>query len=299
MEIYRNADEYVFIEVPAAIISAVTSVDVRALGDDGKFLYEFTIAEPVLTGVTGYRTPVPWHLSRSESDFTVEWTIRYTEYGIEHALVDEVHIEVVSPILPMEEIARISGWTDPDDIKDLERRVRHAIQTYTGQNFGKFYDRITVTGTGSQKLSLPAPLLRLATGSMNVAVVSNGWALSLATNRSYTIKDAPPDAFLNAYGHMNHMDIVLSSNAVFHDGREYHIEGLWGYRDIPADVKQAARMLVTDYSCDESLWRDRYIDSVRSGNWRFELNEKAFVGTGNVAVDQILEEYRQFTLAVV
>jgi hypothetical protein len=165
-----------------------------------------------------------------------------------------------------------------------------------------------VSGNGSDKLNLPAPLLEfkglaydgILRNNHGVKLINNGWALAGGKVWIDNIKQAPPEWILDRFDSNGKIFApVLYGHNRFVDGVEYVVEGVWGYQDVPGDVKQAARLLVQDYSCDESLWRERYIDSVRAGDWRFEFNAQAFAGTGNVQADQILSGYRRATMVVI
>jgi len=77
----------------------------------------------------------------------------------------------------------------------------------------------------------------------------------------------------------------------FKEGVIYPISGVWGYEAVPESVKEAARLLVNDYACADSQYRDRYLTSMTAADWRIQFNSGAFVRTGNVRADQLLSEY--------
>lgn len=310
MEIFRNDPApTASIDFPATIKPSVTGIDVFVL-ENGVEIYEITTVTPT---ETGYSAPLPWHLVRQDRDLIVEFRITYTDAGIPVTIRDQSYVQVVTPLLPEAEIAQIAGYdltTEEGrrDTADLERRVRYAIQTYTGQNFGKFYGSMRVSGNGSGKLSLPAPLLEfrevlydgILRPNHGVKIINDGWAISGGGVWIDNIKQAPPEWMLDRFDVNGKIYApMLYGHNRFIDGVEYTISGLWGYNDVPGDVRQAARLLIQDYSCDESLWRERYIDSVRAGDWRFEFNAQAFSGTGNVQADQILSGYRRATMVVI
>lgn len=305
MEIYRNSSNAtVSIKAPVTLTAAV----VRFISN-GLVLHEASTV--TFDGVDTYSVTIPWHITRQDQDFIVEWTYSFDEHGVPHTLTERVEVQIVTPLLSLDEIARIAEKELPADldyVTDLERKVRFAIQTISGQNFGKWYGVMSSSGNGSNRLLLPAPILDFTRLSFDGAIRSNwgltiildGWGLSGGTVEINSIKQAPPDWMLDRFDYDGKIRAPMVYDAHrFHDGVEYVVEGLWGYRDVPADIKQAARLLVSDYACDESLWRDRYIDSIRAGEWRFEFNPNAFTGTGNVQVDQILANYRKHTLAVI
>lgn len=79
----------------------------------------------------------------------------------------------------------------------------------------------------------------------------------------------------------------------------FAIRGDWGYKTIPANVKEAARLLVNDYACSEAAYRDRYLESITSADWRLQFSTRSWDSTGNVRADQLLDEYVLLDWAVV
>lgn len=311
MEVFRNqTDAVVTLPVPTGVtVSPGSSIDIVAV-ENGIDIYEFPTVAAV-PGV-GFQVTLPWFLTRHDRDFFIDWSFTHTEpNGTVYDIKDRSYVQVITPLLTLEETAALSKIdlaTARQDVINLERQVRYAVQTYTGQNFGKFAGAMRVSGNGSTRLSLPAPLLEF-TGLAYDGVIrpihgleisNDGWVLSGGRVYIDSIKQAPPEWMLDNWDYTGVIRHPYSyGHNYFYDGVEYTVQGVWGYHDVPGDVRQAARILTDDYSCDESLWRDRYIDSVRAGDWRFEFNAQAFTGTGNVQADQILAGYRRATMVVV
>lgn len=308
MEIYRNAaSTRIYLELPAGVIASVLEVDI-VVYEGGKDIYTFN---QVMVDGTRFYVELPWHLTRNDRDLYVNWTITYDPGTGPISVAENQYVQVVTPILPLAEIANIAGITlatNRDDVIDLERRVRYAVQSYSGQNFGMFYGIMTARGSGGNKLVLPAPLLQFAGLSFDgiyrpnygITVENDGWLLVGGKIEINSIKQAPPEWMLDRFDYVGKIYAPqVYGNHYFAEGTEYKVEGMWGYNDVPGDVRQAARLLVQDYSCDESLWRERYITNVQAADWRFQFSTLAFAGTGNVQADQILGGYRRQTMAVV
>lgn len=79
----------------------------------------------------------------------------------------------------------------------------------------------------------------------------------------------------------------------------FQITGDWGYKTVPANVKEAAKLLVNDYACSEIAYRDRYLESIKAADWRLQFNSRAWEYTGNVRADQLLSEYVILDWAVI
>jgi hypothetical protein len=304
MEIYKNSNDPILLEIPAHVMAGTTNATVRLVDDGGVVLHDFPQVTAQTTGKTGYKVTLPWHVTQMDQDLFLEWRLEYTDHGSAHVFRERQLVNIVTPILDLSEFEKINdsvGVETQEDTHDLERRVRYAIQAYTGQEFGRYRATYEVRGTGGLQLLLPAPLLEVERADfpvLKMELFNGGTTLAYPTDTWFGIKDAPPEEILDQFYYTNG-PIRVSNNYSFADGRRFKISGVWGYHDVPGDVKQAARLLAADFACDESLWRDRYMDSVRAGNWRFEVNELSFQGTGNVVVDQILAKYRKISLVAV
>lgn len=312
MEVYRNAtDAKVTLRLPDDVITAIVNggaLNIFAV-ENGVVLQEFQTA--VLIAGVGYQLTLPWALTRQDRDLFIDWEMSYYLDGAFYQFTERSEVQIVTPLLPLEEVATIAGLdlvTQRDDVVDLERKVRYVIQSNTGQNFGKFYGVMRSSGNGSNRLQLPAPLLEFVAFSFDgllrpnygVRVINDGWALASGEVEITSIKQAPPEWMLDRFDYTGKIYAPLKyGRHAFMEGVEYTVEGMWGYNDVPANVRQAARLLVQDYSCDESLWRDRYIQTVQAADWRFRFAGQAFSGTGNVQADQLLSGYRRQTMAVI
>lgn len=306
MEVYRNTQANATLEVPSSAISTLATASNKIVAiENGREVYEFPV---IITTATGFSVDLPWNLVTHDRNFTVNWNFSYSLNGIPSIYQDRTYVEVVTPLLSLTEVSNIAGNILPTEAADLERRVRYVIQSYTGQNFGRFFGTMRVSGNGGSKLQLPAPLLEFSSLSYDgvlrsnhgVSLNSDGWSLSAGNIYIDSIKQAPPEWMLDRFDYAGkiHAPMLYGQNS-FIDGVEYAVTGVWGYGDVPADVRAAARLLVSDYSCDESLYRDKYLEVISASDWRFQFNSGAYVGTGNVQADQILDKYRRATMVVI
>lgn len=86
---------------------------------------------------------------------------------------------------------------------------------------------------------------------------------------------------------------------MFKDNVSFAIKGVWGYENVPNDVLTAADLLYNDYACADAAYRNRFINSMRAGNWRFDLRDDAFAGTGNLTADRLLDKYRIDSMVII
>lgn len=298
MEVYRGTNDSTVVLPAPSTVTPVGSIDIKAVNYKGDVLHDFATVTRV---PEGFSVSLPWSLTRQDNSFTIKWKFSYIENSETFVVEEETDVNVVTPILPLTEVASLTGFTDIDDIVDIERRVRFAIQTNTGTTFGKFHGTIPVQGAGDEKLTLPLPILRVDSPT-TLNIYGGGWMLGSGVRYfSGGIKACPPDNILDQFAASSGpiMAPWITPLHWFAQDITYEITGIWGYKDIPEDVKQAARLLIVDYACDESLWRERYINAIKAGDWRIDFNAAAFTGTGNVSVDQILAAYRRTNLVTI
>lgn len=206
--------------------------------------------------------------------------------------------EVVTPLLTIREVKSIVPTATTEEAIELEAAVRHIIQAHCGQTFGFRSKTLVVPGDGSGSLRLPERLIRVTSvmdpvyeyAIQTFSIRGDGWYLKKVVPTPYTdslIKYAMPEEYTNPI----HYPYGNGVYTTYRQDVNYEITGDWGYESIPNAVQEAARILVEDYSCMESQYRDKFIKTMTSGDWRFEFNAGAYTKTGNVRADQLLDAY--------
>lgn len=198
---------------------------------------------------------------------------------------------------------------------------------------------LTVEGHGETALRLPERLVSITgvntlTSSLSVAsfiIVSDGWYLKKAWADATPLVTPNGSQFWgdihggagpfdnNIYGDYDRSDdevglygplaarpggITIAPNSsgkatAWKQDYPFEIKGNWGYKTIPAAVKEAARLLVNDYACSEAAYRDRYLESIKAADWRLQYSSRSWESTGNVRADQLLDEYVLMDWAVI
>lgn len=254
-----------------------------------------------------------------ECTVTVTWTFSVPGTG---SIVKTDSYEIITPLLTKREIRKVWEDSTDDEVFEIEAAVRHIIQAHTGQVFGKRNKSVIVPGAGESALALPERLISISgiktlSAVLNpsaLAIIADGWylkkrfydALSDIPNDSvywngegyYDYPDFPEEA-PHGLGHtpdrFGHGPIIAApggrGGANWKDDYPFTITGLWGYSAVPNPVKEAAKLLINDYACSEQMYRDRYLDSIKSADWRLQYNDKAFLHTGNVRADQLLSDF--------
>lgn len=227
--------------------------------------------------------------------FNVRW-----EYFMEDGFGDRYYeVQQHTVVQPLFTAAELKDF-DPDfetmnvsdnAIKRLERVIRAVIERSTGQKFELSYGIQTGRSYNGESLMLPKRAVALEGYSGYISGVksridSDGWILR-AVNPHSSITNINANPIYDVY-----------STSGFSKDR-YTLRGEWGYRSVPEQIQLAAMLLAQDYGCRESVWRDRYIEMMKNVDWSIQYHDKAFEGTGNIKVDQILQSYTVSKWAVV
>ena len=219
-------------------------------------------------------------------NFTVEGSGAYSE--------SNTH-DVVTPLLLPHEIRKIVGEASDEDVAEIEQAVRHIINAHCGQSFGKYVGPIAVTGSGEPNLRLPRRLISYTKVNGGtywndmLSLRGGGWFLQSKHVFAPSVR-ADFDGWHYSYS----SPIVAPYSKVlttFIKNVEYEIDGVWGWEEVPDAVRSAAKLLVNDYACGDSLYRDRFLTSMTAADWRIQFHEGAFSNTGNVRANQLLAEF--------
>lgn len=290
MEIYRDNSGTAVLEHP--VTGPLTADIMRGS--------EVISANQPVTSTSGkHTTNIGWALTEYDATLTVKW--KKTDFE------RKTYVEVVTPILPLSELAELLEDVPLQDQYDAESVVRRIIFVYTGQSFGKFRGTNEVAGNDSTRLALPAPLLSftdmsdgvLAYDPSGFRITGAGWFLGQAPGAWWTIKEAPPEEVLDQFS----SGVIYAPGTVkkrdFSYTNIYTITGDWGYESVPTPVVQAAKLLISDYACQDASYRDKYLQSMKAADWRIQFTQAAYDGTGNLKADQLLEPYKLSNLVVI
>lgn len=296
MSIYTNAVERtISLDIP--VVPQGDSIEVTVY-DNGVLVHTpntVTFEDGVLSFT------LPFTLTQSDKELEIKWVFTYVEDGQTYEYDNTSSMHVVTPILPMKEIRRILGPDfSAEEAADVERSVRYVIQAHTGQFFGKYIGKKFISGGGEPYLRMPMRLMELKTVNGNtywndsLALRGSGFYLQSLSFGVPPLKADYDGWHESPWGYSNRAPIVApySKNVFkFVEHAQYEINGVWGWRDVPGAVQEAARLLINDYACADSAYRDRFLTSMTAADWRIQFHEGAFSNTGNVRANQLLAEY--------
>lgn len=233
-----------------------------------------------------YTMLLPSSYNSVENIINVTWSFTVSSQNF----VIEESYDVVTPYVEwIEFYSDFAGFGKTfEDYLEAEKVARYIINSYCGQSFGKREAVYEVDGSGGDALILPERLLELEDVSWyeepNVIYVDqeipweqsgDGWIL----RKRFDYSDPSP---------------IKSDSIRFKRNHIYFIDGLWGWNSVPAEISEAAKILVGSYVCPDITYRNRYLESIKSGDWRIQISKAAWQGTGDANVDDILKDFRSF-----
>lgn len=249
---------------------------------------EFLRGEKIVESVpSASSVQIPYEILHYGGSFVVRWTINV---GGKEYVETEMHT-VVTPVFTQSELVA----HDPDfgslsaaQVKRLEALVRQIISTYCNQKFELEYgvSRLVRTSPISWRSSKRVVSIADAVYSIGPDHYSV-YNLDTYTSKGYNVKiPIEAEAYIEGW-HPSSIQIVKV------------VEGSFGWIAVPEEVRTAALALAESFSCDESLWRERYIKSIRAADWRFDYSEQTFASTGSLLADQLLAPFVKMEYSIV
>lgn len=227
---------------------------------------------------------------------TVTLPFKHTLYDGEVVITARVNIEneeveiiktipVVTPLFTIDDFSTEDlssmNYASPDDIIELERFIRHVIEAHTGQSFGYF--RRTFEARFGKTTRFDVPVL-VFTGISDRYVTESATTIGSV---SYEVVEGGFGVQLNDNYHTKTDTFWMTSSK----NRSVFLHGKFGYVSVPESVRQAALILAGLWGCNQAIWRDRYINTIRSADWNIKYDAAAYEGTGSATADQLLAQY--------
>ena len=258
------------------------------------------------TDIGTYSVYLPFDYSNRQKQLRVSWT--YTVNGQAAHRDHKVYIQ--TPYTDMSQAIDALGlgsdYSDPNsksyaELCSAERYARKLIEAYTQQQFYLYDDVQVVYGSGSDILPLPYKIAELhelyqndillmdtinniSNWNYNTIISESGFGIrvnraNMLDNTVYTANGMIPPSINDTFG------------GVFANGSTYRIQGKFGWQEIPDEIDLACIELMKDYFSKDKVWRNKYMKSIQTFDWKFEYNSGTYSGTGNLYADQLLLPY--------
>lgn len=245
----------------------------------------------VTTPSTGkYKALVPMSMVLEEGSVRIEWSFALQSNPV---ILSEEYA-VVTPYAPW---SYFQSKTTYAEYLECERVARKIIDWYCGQTFGKIEATYAVEGSDTNGLRMPRRLFSLT---------EVRWQ-DVYTNPSVITAPSPYDGWIEYSWELiadgwilrtprsrSRIDAAYPTRFSFKRNTSYNVEGIWGYSSVPTNVEEAAKIIIANLLCKDQKYRDKYLESIATGDWDIKFMKEAFTGTGSVTADQLLKEYRMF-----
>jgi hypothetical protein len=197
------------------------------------------------------------------------------------------------------------NYKDPERIVAAEKVARTIIEGYTGQKFYTYHGTQEVVGVGSDACHVTERMLSIEKVWENDQLLIDNTSDPVYNNFGFPLEISPTGyavRIVNAgwdVRYDNQVDPAVLYYGRFRDNSRYRFEGQIGYKYVPEDIKVASMLLVSDILANDFNWRNKYLKKVDLSEISFEMAGGAFNGTGNVTVDNILDQYRTTNIVII
>ena len=197
------------------------------------------------------------------------------------------------------------NYMSPERISAAEKVARTIIDGYTGQAFYTYYGSQEQFGVGSDAIECVERMITLDKVWENDQLMIDNTVSPVYNNFGFALEISPTGKAIRIINagwdvrYDNQVDPAVLYYGRFRDGSRYKFQGQLGYKYVPEDIKLAAMMLVGDILSNDYNWRNKYLKKVDLSEISFEMAGGAFNGTGNVTVDNILDQYRNVNIVII
>lgn len=237
--------------------------------------YSITISDDLMGAAGVYR--IKWSCTISGTPFYA-----YTEFKVEEPYVDSSDF-----------FSEFSDFDLPEftgKFANTEKMARRIIDTYTGQSF-QFIKNKTYKYDGNDRATLHLGSRLNSFTSVLVDETDYTTAVRLDFRSKYFLQTIYPAPSVEE---ANTEDIRAK---VFPRNSTIYVTGDWGWLSVPAEITQAAKLLIVDLFDDTRREHFRYgISKIEQGNNRLEFNKDIYNSTGNIDVDILLMDYVYWTM---
>jgi hypothetical protein len=240
----------------------------------------------------------------------VKWS--YSVGGIAYEQIDFYSVETayssVSEIIDFLGLGVRSSdpnYHQVEELQSAEKIARSIIDGYTGQKFSRRYGFQECMGVGSDALQLVEKGLSIDKVWENDQLLIDNTVDPVYNNFGFNLEITPTGfaiRIINAgwdVRYDNQVDPTVLYYGRFRDNTRYRIQGDIGYKYVPEDIKLASMLLVSDIISNDYNWRNKYLQKVDLAEISFEMAKGAFNGTGNITVDNILDQYRHQNIVII
>lgn len=291
--------------------------------DEASEEYYFIIRESDKNEIVdeGYATSnsssvAQFSLSDYFSKYDKEYSLEIHKNDADGEIVVQDTLNIVRPYINPNTLGTTAS--EISEYKNYERLARAIIDSITGGFYYTTKD-IEVVGDGTDYISLWDKAYKILTVYKNgtlvydhaqtpsaldeydyfitkdkTAITANSVGYVGDVNRAESMPVGLPiaesDSF-EVFGENDGLILAYKRGTFFYKGVDYIFTVEHGYKVVPYDIQEAAKMLIEDLKCGKLEYFKRYVGSYSTDQYRIQIDKRSFDGTGNILVDKILEKY--------
>lgn len=218
------------------------------------------------------------------------------------------YISLIRPYVTVDrikELVDVPSGTSDTKLKNLERRARLSLNAYIGYSFYKEKRDITVYGNNTDVLRLSDNLIRIDEVYEDDILVYQkdsvayqfDYPIEVAdSGRRIKIINSNPEG--KEVAEFPIFSVFYFRNT-FQKDYAYRISGIFGWEYIPADIEEAAALLVSDYLCNDFNVRNKNISQLSNDSYNLKYGDDFSTGTGNLLVDNLIAHYKESRYMVI
>ena len=300
--IYHN------IYVDDQIVSQEDGITVTIKDADTDELMAGGYATTYGTGEASFKIPFSITTIDRRLSVTWEYVVENEPVSIEEFYAVETQYSTTTETIDFLGLGNNSSdlnFYEPEEIESAEKIARTIIDGYTGQKFNKYYGFQEAWGVGSDAIELVERMITLDKVWEDGQLVIDNTGDPVYNNFGFDLEITPTGKAIRIINtgwdvrYDNQVDPTVLYYGRFRDNTRYRFRGQIGYKYVPNDIKIASMMLIGDILANDFNWRNKYLKKVDLSEISFEMHDGAFNGTGNVAVDNILDQYRNINIMVI
>ena len=226
---------------------------------------------------------------------------------------DHIYIDVVRPFVTSTEMSDYFAKTpqsgiydsiDPEYLVLLEKKVRYLIQSITGDPFRFEYKTVNAFGANTDLLHLGERIESfdkiiyddyLVYDSTEDPIIDElGATIGIAPSK-YAIKVVAEGVNISEWVDQN----PIKNPSYFGKDSAYLVRGEYGWRELPEDIKIATYDLINDMVCNDYIYRNKGLKSMKNDSFDIQFADGMLNGTGNLYVDKVLEKYKVWNLRAI
>jgi hypothetical protein len=253
-----------------------------------------------------YSVYLPYEFTKRQRELRFVWTyaVNMQAASVEHKVYVQTPYTDLSQAV--DALGLGSDYSDPNsksyfELASAERYARKIIEDYTGQKFYLYDDVKIVYGADSDVLPLPYKIAEIHELYQNdVLLVDtinniNNWNYDTIISESgFGIRVNRATMLDNTVYIANGMvppTINDTWGGAFNRGSTYRVQGRFGWEEVPDEVDIACVQLMGHYFDKDRYWKDQYLKSVQTFDWKFEYSSQVNHGTGCAYADKLLSSY--------